>query len=271
MVDKKKLEHLEGIVWKYYKENGRHTLPWRKTKNPYRILVSEVMLQQTQVARVTMKYKEFVRQFPTLHTLAQASLRDVLVAWQGLGYNRRAKLLHELAKRVVKDYRGCIPKTAQELMELPGIGLYTSSAVCVFAYNTPFPLIETNVRTVLFHHFFRERDKVSDSELLPIVEKILNREKPREWYWALMDYGAYLKAQGIKMNSKSVHYVKQSAFKGSSREVRGAIVRALSHTQGVSEKTLCINLCMDSKVVYTQLKNLKREAIVRNEGRLWFL
>ncbi len=237
------------IVWAHYKKHGRHSLPWRKTHDPYRILVSEVMLQQTQVERVVPFYKNFLKQFPTVRVLAGAPLSEVLKVWQGLGYNRRAKMLHQAAKEVVAKYKGKFPTIYSELVELPGIGPYTAGAVAAFAYNHDVIFIETNIRTAVIYHFYARRSsprsaraarpiqhlgknlrppKISDKEIIKILEQVHPVGKSREWYSALMDYGAYLKKSGVKLNSKSKHYAKQSVFKGSLREARGAILRALS-------------------------------------------
>jgi A/G-specific adenine glycosylase len=214
-------------VQQFYTEHGRHTLPWRKTHNPYRILVSEIMLQQTQVERVIPKYQNFLKLFPTVEVLAAASLGQVLVAWQGLGYNRRAKMLHACAQVVVNDLGGIWPKTHSGLLALPGVGPYTASAVLAFAFNVPTPLIETNVRTVYIHHFFPNETNVLDSALLPIIERTLDKENPRIWYASLMDYGSYLKATVGNKSRASKHHVKQSTFAGSNRQIRGAIIRLL--------------------------------------------
>ena len=165
-------QRFRNLVWKYYKEQGRHTLPWRATTDPYRILVSEVMLQQTQVERVIPFYKNFLTRFPTVRALAAASLADVLAAWQGLGYNRRAKMLHEAAKAVVAQHKGKMPHDAQTLLTLPGIGPYTASAVAAFSDNSDEILIETNIRTVITHHFFPEKDKVSDADILTVLKRV---------------------------------------------------------------------------------------------------
>lgn len=217
-----------SIVYTHYRKEGRHDLPWRKTTDPYRILVSEIMLQQTQVDRVIPYFKAFLKRFGTVRALAQAPLGDVLRLWQGLGYNRRAKMLHECAKAVVVSHRGRVPKTYEELLELPGIGPYTAAAVTAFAYNEAIPLIETNVRAALIHHFFPTRESVMDSELMPLVELCLDRDQPREWYSALMDYGSYLKRTKGNASRRSAHHVRQSKFEGSDRQVRGAILRALA-------------------------------------------
>lgn len=268
MFEKKELKKLQKNVWDYYHEHGRHNLPWRKTKNPYRILVSEVMLQQTQVIRVIPKYKEFLKKFPTIHKLSQASLSEVLVVWQGLGYNRRAKALHDLSRHVVSEYGGKMPHDFETLLQLSGIGPYTAGALCAFAYNTPLAMIETNIRTVLFHHLFTDKKQVSDKELIEVAEKMVDTKNPREWYWALMDYGASLKESGVRVNSTSKHYTKQSKFKGSDREVRGAIIRLL--TQGnATEKIIIEKTSFAKEKIQEQLIKLQSEKLLSNKGRLW--
>ncbi len=220
------LARFRRIVFSHYAKEGRHHLPWRKTRDPYRILVSEVMLQQTQVDRVLSYFHAWMKQFPTVHTLARAPLSEVLRAWQGLGYNRRGKALHEAAKEIVRKKR--FPKTLEELEALPGVGPYTARAVLAFAYNEDVAFVETNVRTVVMHHFFKNRKKVDDKDVLELLLKVLPKGKAREWYSALMDYGAHLKRSGIRINSKAKGYTKQSTFRGSSREARGAILKALA-------------------------------------------
>jgi A/G-specific adenine glycosylase len=209
----------------FYKKSGRHDLPWRQTTDPYNILVSEIMLQQTQVPRVIEKYKEFLKAFPTVKKLATASQVGVLKLWSGLGYNRRARFLHQCAKELVLLKK--FPTDVMELEKLPGIGHYTARAVATFAYNQSHVFIETNIRTVFVHHFFPKKEHVSDSDILKLVEKTLDTKNPRTWYAALMDYGTYLKSQGITTHRKAKAYVKQSAFIGSNRRVRGRIMKVL--------------------------------------------
>ena len=219
-----------STVWRYWRENGRHELPWRKTKNPYRIMVSEVMLQQTQVSRVKEKYKEFLKAFPTVRTLAKAPLADVLRVWSGMGYNRRAKYLRDAAKGIIEKHNGKVPRDLGALRELPGVGSYTASAVRVFAFNEPDILIETNIRAAYIHHFeklWMSHIHISDTDILPIVEQAAKGQDPREWHWALMDYGVHIKKLHKNPARKSVHYTKQSKFEGSLRQVRGAILREL--------------------------------------------
>jgi A/G-specific adenine glycosylase len=190
------------------------------------------MLQQTQVDRVIPFYKQFIKQFPTAKQLAAAPLSEVLTAWQGLGYNRRAKLLHE-AVTVMQDisflsHRMDLIRLVQELEKLPGVGPYTARAVAAFAYNADVVFVETNVRTAIIHHFYPQQEKVSDKEIEKVLEEVLPIGRAREWYSALMDYGAYLKRSGVKVNARSKHYAKQAKFEGSLRQTRGAILKALT-------------------------------------------
>lgn len=215
------------IVWQKGRELFR-TMPWREDTRPYYILVSELMLQQTQVDRVVPKFTAFIARFPDAWTLANAPLADVLALWSGLGYNRRAKFLHEAARMIVVDFDGIFPSTRSELCRLPGVGEGTSGAIMAYAFNVPELFIETNVRTVYFHHFFDGKDGVKDGEILDILGKTLDRDSPREFYWALMDYGTWLKKQGAGRIRQSASYKKQPPLKGSVREVRGQIIRTLT-------------------------------------------
>jgi len=260
---KQEVLKMRRTVMRYYRKHGRHDLPWRKTTDPYHILVSEIMLQQTQVARVMQKYQAFTQHFPSSCVLAQASLREVLSAWSGLGYNRRAKMLHEAGRTICHKYGGVVPKTYKDLMCLPGVGPYTANAVCTFAYNIPVPMIETNIRTVLLHHLHAGEVNVSDNILLKEVEQLLDKAHPREWYWALMDYGAYLKREGVKTNMQSNHYRKQTKFEGSDRQVRGAIVRVLAKDGNKTKKQLQVHLVHPVAQVEKQLDALVQEDVVR--------
>lgn len=211
------------------------------------------MLQQTQVDRVVPYYKAFLKQFPNIKSLAEAPLSDVLRAWQGLGYNRRAKMLHNAAKVVVVNYGGRLPKTYSDLVSLPGVGDYTAKAVRTFAHNKPEVMIETNIRTVFIHHFFPKKDTIHDDALLPFIEQVLDTKNPAIWYAALMDYGVHLKKLHTNPSRKSAHHTKQKPFKGSDREIRGAILKA--HLAGKS----LINLPFDKQRLREQVNVLKRE------------
>lgn len=219
----------QKLIWKFYKDN-RRDMPWRSADiSPYGVVVSEVMLQQTQVVRVKEKYEAWMKRWPSWRKLASASRAQVLREWQGLGYNRRAKYVHEMAKRVVSDFNGRLPSDPEVLKTLPGIGPGTAGSIVAFAFNKPVVFIETNIRRVYISHFFADRQNVDDAEILPLIERTLDRKNPREWYYALMDYGAYLKSsEQENPNRRSRHYTKQSKFEGSKRQIRGAIIRLLA-------------------------------------------
>ncbi len=253
----------QETVWDYYRLHGRD-LPWRRSVDPYKILVSEVMLQQTQASRVIPKYEQFLKLFPDVLALAKVPQQEVLIAWSGLGYNRRARFLHQAAQAVAEKHGGHVPQSEKELVALPGIGINTARAVLAYAFNQPVVFIETNIRTVFIYHFFADKDNVADSEILKLVEMTLpqgeGKEQPdkksrlfagamrktgapakpvlwgdstvglshnREWYWALMDYGSHLKATIGNVSRHSKHYAKQSAFHGSKRQIRGAVLKLL--------------------------------------------
>ena len=215
------------LVLGYYRECGRHHLPWRKTSDPYHIFVSEVMLQQTQVTRVAEYFPRFIVEFPDFATLAETPLAGVLRAWQGLGYNRRAKYLRESARIVIEEHGGLLPADPEILATLPGIGRATAASIAAFAFDLPAVFIETNIRRVFIHFFFQDRTGISDREILPILAGSLEGVSPREWYSALMDYGTMLRESGVDPNQKSRSYRKQAPFEGSGRQLRGRILRLL--------------------------------------------
>ncbi len=258
-------------VWDFYKKHGRHDLPWRKTTDPYKILVSEVMLQQTQVERVKGFYAAWLKKFPNVKALAQAPLADVLTAWQGLGYNRRAKMLHDAAKTVGKEYKGKMPTDPELLVQLPGVGPYTARAVAAFSTNADVVFIETNLRTVVLHEFFSDKTTVSDAEILEILAEAFPKGKSREWYAALMDYGSHLKRNGVKVNAKSKTYTKQSTFAGSGRQARGAILKEL--TNGAATGTRLTGLLGDDRIeqLREQLRKLLAEGMIQKTGARYSL
>jgi len=251
------------LVWDKARELYRD-MPWRRDTRPYYVLVSEIMLQQTQVDRVIPKFEAFIGVFPDIEALARAPLSEVLKLWSGLGYNRRARFLHESAKKITHEYGGVFPETREELLTLPGVGQNTAGAILAYSFNQPAVFIETNVRTVYFYHFFEGKEAVTDAELRERAEQTLGREHPREWYWGLMDYGSYLKRQGVGQNNKSHHYKKQSALKGSVREVRGAIIKALA-LHDMTEAELRAATFTDERFEVA-LEGLLRDTLVRRTG-----
>lgn len=256
------------IVWAHYKKYGRHDLLWRKNHTLYRVLVSEVMLQQTHVERVIPFYKNFLKKFPTARALAKAPLSEVLKSWQGLGYNRRAKLLHSAVTRFDLVTRSNL---VTALEKLPGVGPYTARAVAAFAFNQDVIMIETNIRTAILHHFFSNKKKVSDAEIEKVLLQVLPKGRAREWYSALMDYGSHLKRSGVSLNKKSATYAKQSKFTGSLREARGAILRLL--VKNPASQTSIMKLFDISRraQMLEALHALHRESLLKKIGTMYSL
>jgi A/G-specific adenine glycosylase len=263
----KRLLGFQRFILRWYHQHGRHELPWRQTTNPYHILVSEIMLQQTQVERVVPKYNAFIKTFPTVESLARATLSHVLAQWQGLGYNRRAKFLQLTAQAVLEKHNGSFPKALTKLLALPGVGLYTAAAIRTFAYNQPEPLIETNVRTVFLYHFFPNRKQVSDAEILTLISRSLYVTNPKEWYAALMDYGSVLKKLLPNPSRKSKHYTKQSRFAGSLRQVRGEILKILLKNGSLTKSELSQQITGNKLHLPAALDQLMHDGLVQLHGQ----
>lgn len=258
-------------IWDYYKKNKR-SFPWRETKDPYKILVSEIMLQQTQTDRVVKKYEEWLKHFPTTQALAKASLQKVLQHWQGLGYNRRALNLKRAAEVIVTQHKNKFPNTYTEILDLPGIGPYTAGAIMAFAFNKAVPIIETNIRTVYIYFFFKYHGNIHDQELLKLIEETLDYKNPRDWYHALMDYGVMLKKTVGNLNKKSKHYTRQTQFKGSNREIRSNIVKIITvspaSSKDVKEKLKKSNIKPNPELFNKILQDLEKEGfIVKSKNR----
>ncbi len=213
-------------ILQWYAKHQRSHLPWRKTTNPYHILVSEIMLQQTQVGRVIPYYLAFIQKFPTIRHLAKAKGRALLTAWSGLGYNRRALHLKRIAQILVTTYKGKVPDNAEDLQKLPGIGIYTSHAILAFAFNREAPAIDTNIRRVLLSEFTLNQG-IPHQELEAFARSLIPQGKSRVWNSALMDYGALI-ATAKKTGISSVS--RQPLFQGSTRQIRGNIIHCLIST-----------------------------------------
>jgi A/G-specific adenine glycosylase len=254
-------------VYHYYDTQGRD-LPWRRRVTPYRVLVSEIMLQQTQVDRVIEKYKEFLSAFPDFKTLAKAPLPKLLKIWSGMGYNRRALSLRKLAQVVVAEHKGRLTSDPDILVTLPGIGKYTAGAVSAFAFNKPVIFMDTNIRRVFIHEFFRDKHGIHDDELVPLVRQTVDTKNPRKWYNALMDYGTALKKEHGNPNKRSVHYARQSPFENSNRQVRGRIIKALVTGALLTEARIVKEIGIDAERVRKNLEQLAREEfIIKKRGR----
>lgn len=267
---KVQIKSFQVQVIEFWREYGRHTLPWRHT-DAYGVLVSEIMLQQTQVDRVIPYFTRWRKKFPTVESLAKAQLAAVIKEWSGLGYNRRAKLLRECAKAIVEKYNGKIPSDFAALVDLPAIGPYTAGAIRAFAFDEKEIFIETNIRAVLLHHFFPKQKKVDDKKLIPILEEcLLHVKSAREWYSALMDYGSHLKRTNPNPSRRSKHHTRQSPFKGSLRQFRGIILRRL--LKGPLEEKALLTVEVEGSYFMEQaLRDLHREGLIEKKGKKWLL
>ena len=252
-------------LYRFFHDQGRQ-LPWRATTDPYHILVSEIMLQQTQVERVALKYEPFMHAFPDVWSLARAPLRDIMAAWQGLGYNRRALALQRSARRLVAEFDGILPAEVDTLRTFPGIGEATAGALAAFAFNQPVVFIETNIRRVFLHCFFPGRNGVRDREILPLVDQTLDREQPRPWYYALMDYGAMLKRAFPNSNRRSAHHQRQAPFADSDRQLRGLILKALLGSQALSAEELVKAVGKGPERTTGLIGTLIKEGFLEQEG-----
>lgn len=259
----------QKTVWEYYREHKRD-LPWRRAKNPYHIFVSEVMLQQTQVDRVVKKYPEFIRAFPDIPALARAPLQKVFRVWQGMGYNRRALHLKRSAEIMVKEYGGMVPQSLAALEQLPGIGPATARSIAAFAFNAPVVFIETNIRSVFINAFFLGKKVIRDKDIMPFVEKALERGKARAWYSALMDYGSMLKKTAVNPSRRSAHYARQAPFKGSSRELRGKIVKVLAARPATISGLLTATSAPRAKLDDI-MRGLIRDGLIKKRGGVLYL
>ena len=263
----KQKQHFRETILSYYENYGRKDLPWRNTSNPYYILVSEIMLQQTQVKRVIQKYTDFITQFPDITALANAPLNDVLSMWSGLGYNRRGLYLKKTAEKIIAEYNSTLPDDYQTLKSLPGIGPATASEIMAFAFNTPIAFIETNIRAVYIHFFFSSKEDVADKEIMPCIQQTIDTENPRRWYYALMDYGVMLKTHYSNPSRKSAHYTKQSKFEGSNRQARGLIIKTLTSTPHNIEELAQTLKISKNKIQYNVSKLVEEGMVAEEAGK----
>lgn len=266
----RRVRSFQKKIYNHYNKYGR-PLPWRRTRNPYRILVSEIMLQQTQVERVLNKYKEFLAAIPDFASLARVPLRDLLQIWSGLGYNRRALALQSLAKRVLTNYQGKLPSDPEKLMALPGVGKYTAGAVAAFAFNKPVVFIDTNIRRVFINEFFCNQESIRDDELFPLVAQTIDKRNPRLWYNALMDYGSALKHVQINPNRKSAHYIRQKHFENSNRHVRGMILKMLLKESMLTVAEVVKKTKMDRGQIKINLVQLYKEGFIQKKRSGFFI
>lgn len=262
-------ELFQSVVLDFYSAHGRD-FAWRRTKDPYEILVSEVMLQQTQTERVAQRYPKFLRRFPTAKALSKASLAEVLSEWEGLGYYRRARNLHAAAVRVAEEHRGKVPVDYDTLLTLPGIGSYTAAAVSTFASGAIIPFIETNIRTVFLHLFYKNTDSVPDSDIISLVGETLDPSDTRRWFYALMDLGVLIKQTRGNPNARSKHHRAQTTFSGSKRQMRAAILRYVVKQQQVTKDELTEKLHANQQHFDSAITELLEEGfIVRSRNGIY--
>lgn len=264
------IAQFKEFIWHFYHENKRD-FAWRNIDNPYYVVVSEIMLQQTQTHRVIAKYKDFIAAFPTFESLAQAQLRDVLSVWQGLGYYRRARFLHQLAQKVVDEYAGVLPQDTKILQTFPGIGPNTAGSICAFAFNQPTIFIETNIRTVFIHSFFCDRTDVTDKEIIALIAATVDQENPREWYYALMDYGVFLKSKTVNPSRKSAHYAKQSKFEGSDRQLRAKILKSIVNAGSIPHHEILRHISEDNTRIEKVIDQLLSEGFIKTINNLYVI
>lgn len=262
----KKLE-FQKVIWDFYAKNKRE-MPWRHTTNGYYVLLSEIMLQQTQVPRVLTKFKEFTSILPDFEALANAQLQTLLGVWQGMGYNRRALYLQKTAQIITEKYNGIVPKSPEILETFPGIGKATAAAIVTYTYNVPTVFIETNIRRIFIHQFFQDAIDIDDKQIFPLVSATVDEKNPRDWYYALMDYGSQLPKQVTNPNRKSKHYIVQSPLEGSDRQIRGLLIKHLLVKPSTVED-VAISIAKDEGRVKKMLNKLNEEGFVMEEKGIY--
>lgn len=261
------LHMFSDALWDSYTTLKRE-FPWRNTDDPYRILLSELMLQQTQTDRVLPKYQQFLAYWPNFQAMAQTEIADVLMAWRGLGYNRRALALRTIA-RESERFGWTLPPQYDQLIQLPMIGPATAAAILAFAYQKPAIYLETNIRRVLIHQFHPDETQVSDTLLKKELEELLQFQSDyRNWYYALMDYGVYLKKVLVNPNRRSAHYTKQSKFAGSNRQVRGLLLVAMTEQGALDIDSLSERINFPRERIMQCVEDLMKEGFIEPEEQV---
>lgn len=262
MIDRQTATGFRRKIFRFYDRHGRKSLPFRLTIDPYAIAVSEIMLQQTQVERVVPKYQDWIERWPDWKALAAATPQQLLAAWSGLGYNRRAIYLGRMAQAVVSEHEGRLPESLDELVKLPGIGPYTSRAILIFAFNKPLATVDTNIRRVLIHELDLPHS-ISPGELQQVADDLLPKHRSREWHYALMDYSR----GGLPYTETSVRpLTTQSKFEGSIRQIRGEIIRRLTAQSSVRLGTIARTLGRDMADVEKAVIGLEKDGMIVRRG-----
>jgi A/G-specific adenine glycosylase len=264
-ISAKEIASFRRTVYRYYRTHVR-SMPWRDNTSPYYIFVSEVMLQQTQLERVIKKFPLFIERYRSFSELAGGSLAEIFSVWQGLGYNRRAKWLRDAARMIMETFHGVLPEDPEQIAKLPGIGKNTAAAIAAYSFNHPVAYIETNIRSVFIHHFFHDSSEITDEQILPIVQRACDKKNPREWYWALMDYGTHLKETHKNPSRKSAHYRPQTPFKNSDRRIRGIIIKTIGDNGTIAKNALYTATEEIPERIDRIVDSLVKEGLVREEA-----
>ena len=272
MMSQWKKQTFQKKIFQWWKVNKRD-LPWRHTHDPYKILVSEVMLQQTTVSRVLTKYPVFIKAYPTVKDLANASSGDILRIWKGMGYNRRALYLLQTAKTIHEKYYNKFPISEQLLSKLPGLGKYTARAVLVFAFRKDIAMVDTNIRQILTHFFFHDKPQ-SEKIIQELADQLVPIGKSWEWHQAMMDYGAMNASEWRRPERSRRMERKPTPFKETNRYFRGRIIDLLRE-KSYKEKELIENLYLEygkDKIFYIDLlKKLEKDGLVVQKNNFWSL
>jgi A/G-specific adenine glycosylase len=260
------IEWFQKTIYSYYQNYGRD-FPFRREITPYYVLISEIMLQQTQTGTVTDKYQKFLELFPDFYSLSKAPLEKILSVWKGLGYNRRAVALKRIAEIIINEYDGKLPESIEILNSFPQIGPNTAASIYTFAFNKPVVFIETNIRRVFIYFFFPGKENIRDKDILPLIEKTIDPANPRLWYYALMDYGVMLKKNHPELNKRSAHYRKQAPFIGSNRSLRGEILKLLIELKSIEEIKFTKKLKFKREKIANALNQLEKEGFIKRDGK----
>ena len=250
----------------FYRKHGRD-LPFRMINNPYLVTVSEIMLQQTQVDRVIPKYENWIKQFPDWKTLSKSSNKSILTYWSGLGYNRRALYLKEIAQIIVKNHNGKMPPDIKTLQSFPGIGKYTSHAILIFAFDKRVAAVDTNIRKVLLHEF-NLPPETSEKDIQSLADLVLPKTKIKEWHYALMDYAKTL-PQDVHIKYQTKY--KQSKFEGSLRQIRGEIIRQLTKNRFTTIQQISAILKRNDVDIQKAITTLVNENMIQVKNKKIYL
>ncbi|MFW9929475.1 MAG: Fe-S cluster assembly protein HesB [Candidatus Thorarchaeota archaeon] len=263
-LDENSISTFQNKIFSWWRNNKR-SFPWRETTDPYKIMISEIMLQQTQTTRVIEKYLAFIQKFPTFDSLASAPPADVLSLWSGLGYNRRALWLQQASQKIIS--LGYFPRTPENLRKLKGIGSYTSRSILIFAFNFDIATVDTNIRRIFINENFAT-ESTSEKEMLMIAYKLLPKGKARDWHNALMDYGSLVMTStrtGIKSKNK------QPTFIGSSREYRGKVIKHLNEIGKASLEELFGISNLERESTEKIIKSLIKDGLIIKEENIFYL